>query len=888
MNPCYDIDSAKVTHREYWWGNKSPLVLIGWIIKWLRIRLPGSSDDPNIESVQPCVVVELPLEVQARFQPLTTQLAALEFHSPVYHVIADPGTGTKIFWASFLHVSGNCFARIHNRTWSKAPKASRALSPMFFTEFADGTFLVSSAAKPDMLAPATVQMNRMHNAPVEKLWAAHQQLVESASAGKNISPVSSPEEMLASIERHHVLVRDFHLARGVFKPRSAAAQAKADAFAARVQEIQAQGLEHAEVLAELDSLQNKKPGWKSAIWILVISVVAFIALGAKNWDWKFTLLLLPILFFHEAGHWVAMRFCRYRNLRMFFIPLFGAAVSGQNWNVPGWKKALVSLAGPVPGIALGVVLGTVGLLMKKPLMIEAATLALFLNGFNLLPILPLDGGHVLQATLFCRNRWLDLVFRVLAIVGLLVMGILGHMQFMPYLAIAMGVALPVVFKLGKVTEELRQQNLPQPLPDDDHIPTATAQAIITAVKAALPKVTGAKMIATHSLSVFETLNARPPNWLATLALLGLHLGSVVVTVVFGMLLIVGQHGGIGDFFNAAVRQPQHALTCDAVTVWRGGEAAVLSSTAHDTLVATFPKQPAAQAAFAELTNQAPSASSLMLFGDSVVLTLPVGTDATREKWFDDLQTYSTNGFVAPSNNVVNVSLTFIAPTETVATNLQRELDNYFQLTGQFHLVAPWSPAAQAADYEARRRAQQQWQRISRATERIWNDPALRAYSTKIAAAARRGATAEVKRLEDERGLQVKQIRAQNVARLRADTTNRIAPALLDLYEKLDQLDHTNRVELASLRREIAPLLGGEVRTNAATAASADPFGAMSGYASKHGLMLEVRWATFRDPGVGLPALVEWLCAQGCVKLQYDFAGSMSFPDSSDLEDALQE
>ena len=885
MNPCYDIDSTKVTHREYWWGSKSPLVLIGWIIKWLRIRLPGSSDDPNIESLQPCVVAELPLEVQSRFQPLTTQLAALEFHSPVYHVIEDPGTGTKIFWATLLHASGNYFARIHNRTWSKAPKASRALSPMFFTEFADGTFLVSSAAKPDMLAPAAVQMNRMHNAPVEKLWAAHQQLVESASARKNISPVSSPEEVLAAVERHHIVVRDFHLARGVFKPRSAAAQAQATAFAARVEEVRAQGLEHAEVLAELENLQNKKPGWGSAIWILAISFVAFIAAGAAKWNWKFTLLLLPILFFHEAGHWVAMRFCRYRNLRMFFIPLFGAAVSGQNWNVPGWKKALVSLAGPVPGIALGVVLGTVGLLMKKPLLTEAATLALFLNGFNLLPILPLDGGHVLQATLFCRNRWLDFVFRLLAIVGLLVMGIVGQMKFMPYIAIAMGLGLPVLFKLGKVTDELRKQNLPQPLPDEDHIPTATAQAIITAVKAALPKVTGAKMIATHSLSVFETLNARPPHWLATLALLGLHGGAIVLTIVFGMLLVIGKHGGIADFIGAAVRQPQHALACEAVTVWRGEASAVLSWTAHDTLVATFPKRVSAQAAFAELTNQSPATSSLMLFGDSVVLTLPVGTDATREKWFDDLQTYSTNSFVVPSNSTVNVSLTFLAPTETVATNLQRELGDYFQLTGMFHLVAPWSPAAKGADYEARRLARRQWQRITRETGGVWRDPTLRAYSAKILAATRRGATAEARRLSEEQNQQVERIREQIFARLRADTTNRMDPALLDLHAQLDHLNYTNRAERTALLREIAPLLGGVPPADGSPAPNADPFGTTAGYASKHGLLIEMSWTSFRDPGTGLPALIEWLCGQNCRKLQYDFEGSAVF---SDLEETAEE
>ena len=32
------------------------------------------------------------------------------------------------------------------------------------------------------------------------------------------------------------------------------------------------------------------------------------------------------LLFHEAGHWVTMRIFKYRNLQMFFIPMFGAAV----------------------------------------------------------------------------------------------------------------------------------------------------------------------------------------------------------------------------------------------------------------------------------------------------------------------------------------------------------------------------------------------------------------------------------------------------------------------------------------------------------------------------------------------------------------------------------
>ena len=51
MNQFYDIDSTRWTLREYWWGNPSPMVLVGWMLKWLRVRIPASCDDPNVESL---------------------------------------------------------------------------------------------------------------------------------------------------------------------------------------------------------------------------------------------------------------------------------------------------------------------------------------------------------------------------------------------------------------------------------------------------------------------------------------------------------------------------------------------------------------------------------------------------------------------------------------------------------------------------------------------------------------------------------------------------------------------------------------------------------------------------------------------------------------------
>jgi hypothetical protein len=261
MSQFYEIDSARVSLREYWWGSKSPLVVIGWLLKLLRIRIPSSSDDPNTDSTLPFVVEFLPSEITVDFEPLTNEFTALGFSDPVYHVIFDPGTRTTVYWATFRHESGKCFARIHQRIWQQAAKSNRGLSPMFFTAFTDGTFLISSAAKPDMAAPPTVQMNRMHRAKSIRLWDAHQRLADQAGARKMVAPVKSQEDLVAMTEQLHILLRDFHLARKVFRPRTSEEQAKADAFASGVARAQAGGYEHAEIMAELEKLQEQKSGW---------------------------------------------------------------------------------------------------------------------------------------------------------------------------------------------------------------------------------------------------------------------------------------------------------------------------------------------------------------------------------------------------------------------------------------------------------------------------------------------------------------------------------------------------------------------------------------------------------------------------------------------------
>src|SRR4051812_1290443 len=117
MSQFYQVDSAKVSLREYWWGSRSPLVIIGWIVKWLRIRIPSSTDDANTDSTLPFVTEALPAEVQSLFAPLTQELSQRGFFEPVSHVIYDAGSSTTLYWATFRHTGGQHAARIHHRAW---------------------------------------------------------------------------------------------------------------------------------------------------------------------------------------------------------------------------------------------------------------------------------------------------------------------------------------------------------------------------------------------------------------------------------------------------------------------------------------------------------------------------------------------------------------------------------------------------------------------------------------------------------------------------------------------------------------------------------------------------------------------------------------------------
>ena len=127
-------------------------------------------------------------------------------------------------------------------------------------------------------------------------------------------------------------------------------------------------------------------------------------------DLKSILLLVIVILIHEAGHFIAMKSYGYSNVKMLFIPLLGAFVSGQPAHIHPVKKMVVLMSGPLPGIIIGMVCGMMYSHHHEYIYYQLALLFIFLNVFNLLPVSPLDGGQMLETLFFGSNRFVQTIF----------------------------------------------------------------------------------------------------------------------------------------------------------------------------------------------------------------------------------------------------------------------------------------------------------------------------------------------------------------------------------------------------------------------------------------------------------------------------------------------
>ena len=126
---------------------------------------------------------------------------------------------------------------------------------------------------------------------------------------------------------------------------------------------------------------------------MVLSVGAY----ALLWGWRFAAGFVALLFVHEMGHFIQLRREGVQPGWMLFVPFLGAAVGARSLGGSALAEARVGLAGPVLGTIGCGIPAAIAFATGEDFWYALAFTGFLLNLFNLLPVIPLDGGRAMAA-----------------------------------------------------------------------------------------------------------------------------------------------------------------------------------------------------------------------------------------------------------------------------------------------------------------------------------------------------------------------------------------------------------------------------------------------------------------------------------------------------------
>jgi Zn-dependent protease len=133
--------------------------------------------------------------------------------------------------------------------------------------------------------------------------------------------------------------------------------------------------------------------------VLTTAGTALVSIAAYSlwFGWTFAIGFVILLFVHEMGHVFQLRREGVKASAPMFIPFLGAVVMMRSMPDDALAEARVGLAGPVLGTAGAAVCLGIGEATNSDFFRALAYIGFFLNLFNLLPIVPLDGGRAMAA-----------------------------------------------------------------------------------------------------------------------------------------------------------------------------------------------------------------------------------------------------------------------------------------------------------------------------------------------------------------------------------------------------------------------------------------------------------------------------------------------------------
>lgn len=149
---------------------------------------------------------------------------------------------------------------------------------------------------------------------------------------------------------------------------------------------------------------------KSSKFIKLILLGASFASYALLFNWKFSLLMILSIGWHEYSHILAMRKCGIKTSGFYFIPLIGGAAVQKELADNQRDTAFIAIAGPIGGMVLSLIFLMLFFATGYPVLAAACSFNALLNIFNLVPLSPLDGSKIIKAITFSLGTIAGYIF----------------------------------------------------------------------------------------------------------------------------------------------------------------------------------------------------------------------------------------------------------------------------------------------------------------------------------------------------------------------------------------------------------------------------------------------------------------------------------------------
>jgi len=423
----------------------------------------------------PCDSTMVPADVRRRMAPWLNRMGHFGFRQMLGARLESAGYAEAYRWI-LLNEEEKTFATLE---WTvPVSGAGPRVSLSLFTALRDGTLIVTLDRRVTRHPPAWWQDVQRHFGTVTAQWKLHYSRIRGEQ-GRILPALGKFTEMLAADEeaRHAELIKG-----GEFTPcrqdpdvlrlrlsrlpsrvlpvlgdfcrgryfRSCSRRDVAAPAKAKPEEVEriggAIGLSLNQAVEQdltryraLIAVRSSPLDHLRRIVVLLGTVAFFILLFGREAPLQTALAVLLLAALHEAGHWLPMRLFGYRGIGAVFIPFTGSTERGRKLHAPAWQQLVVLLGGPLPGLLAGLAMLAHGYFSPDtPLwMLDAAGIAVALNALHLLPVLPMDGGKVIDLLVFRDLPLLRPLFTVTASLSAFAAALILKSRVLRYIAMAM-------------------------------------------------------------------------------------------------------------------------------------------------------------------------------------------------------------------------------------------------------------------------------------------------------------------------------------------------------------------------------------------------------------------------------------------------------------------